>query len=259
MIRCSKCDIEKEVDQYSTYFHSTQNKLRTRKVCKSCFNHQKSIYRESIKKEKIIDSTPVSVSPTPIPIPTYIPTPNLLVNPEVFIDMDTKVCYTCKIEKPLTDFYIHSQTGKPFTHCKRCESDKGNREYQQYIEDNGGSDKVRKYPGQWVDSYQQENVEGFLKVMGWKHNGKHWYKEGVRSGEDGIWERMRGMKKYRKPPSVPKKSPVLERLMVHIEDIIKLRKEGMTFSKIGYIYNTSSPYITKVITKYYEAQEDSGT
>jgi len=198
------------------------------------------------------------VSFTPIPQPTPTPTPQLLVNPEVFIDMDTKVCYTCKIEKPITDFYIHSQTGKPFTHCKRCESDKGNREYQQYIEDNGGSDKVRRYEGQWVDKYQQENVEGFLKVIGWKHNGTRWWKENVR-GEDGVWERMRGMKKYRRPPATPKKSPVMDRLRTHVEDIIKLRKEGMNLSKIGYIYNTSTLYITKVITEYYDSQKDSGT
>jgi hypothetical protein len=252
---CNKCNIDKELDQYYTYYHSTQQKYRTRKICLFCYNYQKRKRRETIKEEKIIEPTPVKIIPTPTP------TPEPFIEPEVFIDMDidTKVCYTCKIEKPLTDFYIHTQTGKPFTHCKRCESDKGNREYRQYIEDNGGSDKVRKYPGQWVDSYQQENVEGFLKVIGWKHNGNHWYKEGVRSGEDGVWERMRGMKKYRRPPATPKKSPVLERLMKHIDDIIKLRKEGMTFSKISYIYNTSSPYITKVITKYYEAQEDSGT
>jgi len=260
MIRCSKCDLEKEVDQYATYFHSTQNKLRTRKVCKSCFNKQKSIYRESIKKEKIIESTTLSVSFTPIPQPTPTPTPQLLVNPEVFInmDIDTKVCYTCKIEKPLTDFYIHRETKKAFTRCKQCELKIDKDRYEQQLEDNGGSERTKSKPGQWSDRFQQENVEGFLKVLGWEHNGKHWWKEGVR-GDDGVWEKMRGMKRYRAPLRTPKKSPVLERLMVHIEDIIKLRKEGMTFSKLSYIYKTSSPYITKVIMKYYESQEDSRT
>jgi hypothetical protein len=249
MAICNRCNIDKESDQFYTYYHSTQQKYRTRKMCQSCFNGQKRKYRETIKEEKIIQPTPLKIISTPIP------TPEPLVETKVFIDMDTKVCYTCKIEKPITDFYIHSQTGKPFTHCKRCESDKGNREYQQYIEDNGGSDKVRKYPGEWVDEYQKENVEGFLKVIGWKHNGKHWFKEGVRSGEDGIWERMRGRKKYRAPARVPKRSPVMDRLRTHIEDIIKLRNEGMTLSKIGYIYNTSQPYITKIITEYYEKKE----
>jgi len=171
------------------------------------------------------------------------------------MNLDTKVCFKCKIDKPITDFYIHKSTGKPFSRCKRCESDIGNREYQQYIEDNGGSDKVKRFPGQWVDKYQQENVEGFLKVLGWQHNGKHWFKEGVRSGEDGVWERMRGMKKYRRPPATPKKSPVMDRLRTHAEDIIKLRKEGMNLSKIGYIYNTSTPYITRIITEYYEKKD----
>jgi hypothetical protein len=246
---CNKCNIDKELDQYYTYYHSTQQKYRTRKICTICFNQQKRKYRETIKEEKIIEPTPVEIVPTPTP------TPEPFIEPEVFIDMDTKVCYTCKVEKPVTDFYFHKKNNKVFTSCKRCESDKGNKEYQQYIEDNGGSDKVKKYPGQWTDKYQQENVEGFLKVIGWKHNGKHWYKDGVRSGEDGVWERMRGMKKYRRPPATPKKSPVLERLRTHIEDIIKLRKEGMNLSKIGYIYNTSTPYITRVITEYYEKKD----
>jgi hypothetical protein len=248
MAICNRCNIDKEADQFYTYYHSTQQKYRTRKMCQSCFNGQKRKYRETIKEEKIIEPTPVKIIPTPIP------TPEPFIETKVFIDMDTKVCYTCKIEKPLTDFYIHSQTGKPFTHCKRCESDKGNREYQRYIEDNGGSDKVRKYPGEWVDEYQKENVEGFLKVMGWKYNGTHWWKEGQR-GIDGIWEKMRGKKKYRRPPANPKKSPVMDRLRTHAEDIIKLRNEGNTLGKIGYIYNTSTPYITKIITEYYEKEE----
>ena len=198
MAICSKCNIDKEADQYASYIHSKQNnKLRTRKVCKSCFNEQKRIYRESIIKQKIIQQDPLYVYSRPI----LTPTPEPLVNPEVFIDMDidTKVCYTCKVDKPLTDFYIHKRTGRPFTSCKRCELDKDSSKYEEYISEYGGSDRVRLRPGQWVDEYQRENVEGFLKVIGWKHNGKHWYKEGVRSGEDGQWEKMRGMKKYRKP------------------------------------------------------------
>ena len=246
MIRCSKCDIEKEEDQYATYFHSKQNKLRTRRICKSCFNEQKRIYRESIIKEKIIQPTPI---PTPIPEP--------FVETKVFIDMDTKVCFTCKVDKPITDFYIHKRTGKPFTSCKRCELDKDNDKYEEYIKENGGSERVKLKPGQWVDEYQQENVEGFLKVIGWKYNGKHWYKEGVR-GIDGIWERMRGKPKYRKPVK-EKASPKSDLLRRQVQDIIKLRDAGETLARIASIYSTSVPTLYKVINQYYEAQEDSGT
>jgi hypothetical protein len=255
---CNKCQIDKELNQYYTYFHSTQNKFRTRKLCKSCFNHQKLIYRESIKNKKIIEPDHLKIDLTPIPQPSYIPTPEPLVKTDILIDMDTKVCFTCKVEKPITDFYIHKKTNRAFTRCKQCELKIDKDRYEQQLEDNGGSERTKSKPGQWSDRFQQENVEGFLKVLGWEHNGKHWWKEGVR-GDDGVWEKMRGMKRYRAPLRTPKKSPVLERLMVHIEDIIKLRKEGMTFSKLSYIYKTSSPYITKVIMKYYESQEDSRT
>ena len=95
MAICSKCNIEKEADQYQTYFHSTQNKLRTRRICNSCFKEQKSIYRENIKNKKIIEPVPFSVSFTPIPQPTPIPTPEPLVQTKVFIDMDIDTLYFC--------------------------------------------------------------------------------------------------------------------------------------------------------------------
>lgn len=169
---------------------------------------------------------------------------------------ETKMCSRCFEDKPYSEFYIHSQTKKPFSRCKRCELDDDNERYRQQIEDNGGSERVRKYPGQWVDKYQQENVEGFLKVIGWEHNGKHWFKEGVRSGEDGVWERMRGLKKFRKP-RMYKEQNASERLKTKVEDIIKLRDAGETFKTISGIYNTSVPTLYKVIKQYYEAQEDS--
>ena len=249
---CNKCNIDKEADQYYTYYHSTQKKYRTRKICLSCFKYQKRKYKESIKEEKIIQPTPVKIIPTPTP------TPEPFVETKVFIDMDTKVCFTCKVEKPITDFYIHRETKKPFSRCKKCELIIDKNRYEKQLEDNAGSERVKSKPGQWSDRFQQENVEGFLKVLGWKHNGTHWYKEGVR-GIDGVWEKMRGMKRYRAPLLNPKKSPVLERLRSQIQDIIKLREEGMNLSKIGYIYKTSGPYITKVINEYYEAQKDSRT
>lgn len=264
MAICNKCNVDKEADQYASYYHSTQKKYRTRRVCKSCFNGQKSIYRESIKKEKIIKSTPVSVSFSPIPTPTSIPTPlpeykkdgrgrPRLVDNSLFIGMDDKVCFTCKIEKPATEFYIHKRTSKLFTSCKQCELDKDKIKYEEYIQDNAGSDKVKLKPGEWTDKYQQENVESFLKLIGWKHNGKHWFKEGVRSGQDGVWERMRGRVKYRKKPDRKNQpSPVLDRLRKQIVDIIKLREDGMTYKKLCDIYNTSLPTIYKVINEYYE-------
>jgi uncharacterized protein (DUF433 family) len=268
MAICTKCNIDKEVDQYATYFHSTQNKVRTRRICKSCFNHQKSIYRESIKKEKIIEPTPVSVSFTPIPTPSIIPTPlpeykkdgrgrPRLVDESVFIGMEDKVCYTCKIEKPASEFYIHRKTLKLFTSCKQCDIDREKKEYQQYLEENGGSDRVKLKPGEWSDKFQQENVESFLKLIGWKHNGRHWYKEGVRSGEDGVWEKMRsGEKKYiRKSPVIIKPRPIVQKLRSQIEDIVKLRNEGVSFKELCTIYNTSAPTLSKIINEYYEKKE----
>lgn len=33
---------------------------------------------------------------------------------------DTKICATCKQEKPVDKFYLHKPSGKPEKHCKKC-------------------------------------------------------------------------------------------------------------------------------------------
>ena len=260
MARCNKCNLEKEASEYYTYYHSTQKKWRTRKICNSCMYQGKVKYRKrTISRSKTETIQEVF---QPIPTPTIIPTPipeykketrgrKRLVDDSVFIGMDSKVCFTCQIEKPASDFYIHRRTLKLFTSCKKCDLEKEKKEYNQYLEDNAGSDKARRNPGEWSDKFQQENVEGFLKLIGWKHNGNHWFKEGVRSGEDGVWERMRGMVKYRKPIQ-KKSSPLINKLRLKVEDIIKLRESGETLRVIADIYSTSIPTIYKVIKEYNE-------
>lgn len=82
---CSKCKIDKPIELYQTYYHSTQQKYRTRRVCNSCFNEQRRKYKESIKNKKItqpeVPELEIEVFPTPTPLPE--PDTTLYELPEV--------------------------------------------------------------------------------------------------------------------------------------------------------------------------------
>lgn len=39
---CNCCKIDKNINEYQTYWHSTQQKYRTRKECTKCYNHKKN-------------------------------------------------------------------------------------------------------------------------------------------------------------------------------------------------------------------------
>ena len=45
MQRCNKCNVEKPLSNFYTYWHSTQQKHRTRKICNFCMNKQKQEYK----------------------------------------------------------------------------------------------------------------------------------------------------------------------------------------------------------------------
>lgn len=66
---CNICNIDKPVDSFYTYYHSTQQKMRTRKMCKNCYNNKKKnrkvsnfepepINKEIPQQEEIIQPEP---------------------------------------------------------------------------------------------------------------------------------------------------------------------------------------------------------
>jgi len=65
MAVCSKCNIDQPLDQYYTYWHSTQQSYRIRKVCRNCFNEQQKKYKQSIKNKKIVQPDPPELQPDP--------------------------------------------------------------------------------------------------------------------------------------------------------------------------------------------------
>ena len=105
---CTKCFIDKPVEEYYTYYHSTQKKQRTRKYCKSCYKNQKRLYKESIKTKKIME--PVSVIEEPVVLE---PQPVEQINP-LSTNPDYRLCRTCqKYKHSMDDYYHHGKSKKP--------------------------------------------------------------------------------------------------------------------------------------------------
>ena len=186
--RCTKCDELKPSTEYYTYYHSTQQKWRTRNVCNPCYYLQKKEYKESIKNKKIIEPVVLKLE-----IEVDIPQPIEEVNP------NHRQCKTCEEFKPQEDYYAYSKNGGKLLYlgvCKKCcnkrETDRKKENRQVELEEQGGSEKVLRYPNQYTDEHQRKFTFKIMEVMGWTFNEENemWYKPGIKS-ETGIWTNVK--------------------------------------------------------------------
>lgn len=60
--------------------------------------------------------------------------------------MSTKVCRTCTLEKPETDFYLRKETGRRRTECSRCIMDRNNNNYAKKPEQYNKMKKASREP-----------------------------------------------------------------------------------------------------------------
>lgn len=230
MIRCSKCNIDKPVDQYDTYYHSTQQKMRIRKYCKPCFKEQKRIYRESIRMKKI--SQPVSPEPVTIDYST---------NPDYYL------CIDCNEYKLLmVDYYLH-KGGKPITkRCKACQRIIDQKEAEEKRKENGGSMMVPQQPNVYFDKYQKENTFELMEIMGYLFDEGTgiWYKPGVKEIVDGqpVFLKLR---KYKH-----KRLRVVNKAM--LEKMIELRNKNLNYNQIADKLEISDTTVRKYLVQYGE-------
>lgn len=79
---------------------------------------------------------------------------------------ETKTCFSCCEEKPLTDFHLHSKNGKRHPRCKRCRKDQhylrlygiGIDEYEDLFEVQGGLCALCRKPEHIIDRRSGEVV-----------------------------------------------------------------------------------------------------
>jgi len=226
MKRCTKCKIEKELTQFQTYWHSTQQKNRTRGECTECHykirNEKRRLRRAN---SKLIQE----------------PTPTEIVQPVVpELQPDYKKCRKCEEYLPIEKFYRNTKSKTLFQDCKACtlksyrESDKNKR--QELLEEQGGALAIRTSPNEYYDEYQKKATFKLMKLMGWSFNEENgiWWKDGIKTKE-GIFINIKECNR-RKPGAVYKNKKEL------VPKIIELRKNKMSYDdiaiKLGVGHNT---------------------
>jgi hypothetical protein len=182
---CTKCSVDKPLDQYETYFHRPQNKLRTRKYCRDCFKEQKRKYRESIMMKKIIEPVVPELE-----IEVLEPQPVEQINP-LSNNPDYKLCRTCQEYVHIDGYYHHgSKKQTTYLDCRKCcnktESNKRRQEREEWRENTGGSDRIRNEVGVYEDEYQKEQCYMVMEVLGYTYSEEcgHFLKPGVKEYVD---------------------------------------------------------------------------
>jgi hypothetical protein len=169
MIKCSKCNVEKTESNYYTYWHSTQQKMRIRKVCKPCFNKQKKNYKEKVNEEKIVQ--PVTPEPPTI---------------DYSNDRNYHQCNECNEWLQLQRFYC--KNGKPYSNtCKLCQKEIERQKAMEFKMENCGGGKVPTRPNKYVNNIQKECTFDLMRALGYLYDIPTgiWYKPGVKEIYNG--------------------------------------------------------------------------
>jgi hypothetical protein len=251
---CSKCKIEKDNKEYYTYYHSTHKKHYTRNICYDCMNKQTKQYKLRIKEQKqrlkeerlkMIELLTEQNKVEPVVLELIVE--DFSKNPNY------KSCTMCTKYKLLEEFYHNKNTGYYHSRCKVCHlqysSGKLNDYYEEKYKTKGGSERVLRKAGQFVDIYQEEQTSWLLDLIGWKKDGEVWVKEGIKKVVDGkiVWDKIPIKEKVitlRKTRTVITQDD--------IKDIVKLRSDGLLIREITQIYKCSSTTIRRILIESYE-------
>ena len=209
---CTKCEKEKELDQYQKYFHSSQQKWRVRGECTDCY------YKTRLKRK----------------------------NPNLYYENhpDYKKCKTCSTWKLVDEFHFHSRvTGLRFTECKLCQNEKDKIKYQQELEENGGSIKVFAKPNKYKDKWQKEQTFMVMEVLGYIYDEGTgiWTKPGVKELINGkiVFSKInknRTLGKYNSKVATNK-----------VQLMKELRDKGLSYNKIADILDISDTTVFKYL------------
>lgn len=235
---CSKCKVEKDEKEYYTYYHSGHKKFYTRQICFTCMRKQSKEYKSNLRQQKQILE--------------QVPQQEKIIQP-VVQELQQEVleghrrCTMCNEMKNITEYYVNRHQ------CIICV-----REYElrirtekntKYKMENGGSERVKQKPGDYTDIYQEAQTKEFLTLLGWELNPNGvWSKEGFKN-KDKVWEKP--LKKYKKINDNYQGS---ERSPVYLkrDELLELRKTGMTYMKIGNIYGISPATVMRIIKDLYD-------
>lgn len=221
---CTKCKVERNDNEYYTYWHSTQQKYRTRLVCFYCTREQSKQYKLNRKDKSEV------------------------------IEEPTQTCPHCKKDLPLTSYY-ESGRGVKGRYCISCVRKNQNEKNYRKVMSNGGSERVPVQPNKYMDEFQKAQTFMVLERLGWKYNDNGvWSKEGVKT-KDNEWLNIipSGYKKRRPNGILVRKKHGIHK---YIDEIVRQKEEGMTYEDLAYIYCCSHTTLRTIINTYYREKRN---
>lgn len=230
---CSKCSIDKPIDQYA--IDKQPNKIYRKRYCNDCFRKQSRDWKKQnrVKKKQLIE----------------LPQPKEIIEPVVLeLQPGYKICFTCNEIKSFEQYY-HSRYGTAAKNCKSCVSEKSKATIKEKTRQNGGSERVPHPPNEYADEEQKEQTFWVMKLMGWTYNDNGvWSKEGFKD-KNKVWYKFEEKVKPKRPANINGGRKILP---VHkkVNEVIQKHKEGYGFYDLAYIYECSHTTIRKIINNH---------
>jgi len=211
-MRCTVCDKIKEINQFQTYWHSTQQKMRTRKQCTECYYNKRLLGKDP---EKYYQNNP-----------------------------NYKKCSTCSEWKLLSAFY--QKHGKPYLNrCKECEKNLERKKRKEHIMNNCGGDLVLMRPNKYTDKYQMACTFELMEALGYTFDEPTgiWIKPGVKELVDGKPVFLNVGKSRKIGNKITTKM---------VDEMLELYKSGWGYKRISNKLGCSDTSVFKYIKKLYK-------
>lgn len=239
---CSKCKLEKPDDQYYTYWHSRQEKYRTRRICQNCIKEQQKQIKSRLTKDK------PKLIEEPIHEEIIQPDPPELIGEEYKDNTEYKYCKGCNTYKIIEgNFYTWGKLNRPQTLCKVCHNKKSRQRTKEYFEhkriNNGGSERVKNRPNVYMDEYQKEQTFWIMNLMGWTFDEETgvWWKEGIKD-KFKQWDKIKNRVKVK-----PEKQ---KRKIIDMDKIVELKNRGFSNTQISDMLDYTQVTIRKYLKLY---------
>jgi len=209
-MRCNVCNEEKEIKQFQTYWHSTQQKMRTRKQCTECY------YNNRLKRK----------------------------NPDKYYENNPNYhkCNTCHDWKEKKQFYTTNDEIYS-NRCRTCTKELDRRKRREHLEQSCGSDLVPMKPNKYTDEYQKECTFNLMTTLGYTFNEEFgiWTKEPYKTIKDG---------KAYFPEIYKTRRVGIKITQPMIEQMLELRKLGWGYKRIADKIGISDTSVFKYVSRY---------
>ena len=214
-MRCNVCNEDKEIKLFQTYWHSTQQKMRTRKQCTEC------LYQIRLKRK----------------------------NPDMYYKNNPNYhkCNTCSDWKEVKEFYCSK--GEIYSNrCRLCTRQLEQKKRREHLEQSCGGDKIPPKPNTYTDEYQKACTYEFMQTLGYTFDEPTgiWIKPGVK-------ELVNGKPFFPKVGKSKIIGTKITTKMV--EEMLELYKSGWGYQRISKKLGCSDTSVFKYIKKLYKNDE----